>query len=548
MKRVLFVLLALLVFAIPSFAQDQNIVEIAAGNADFSTLVAAVTAADPSIAEALSGEGPLTVFAPTNAAFEALLAQLNMSAEDLLANTELLNQVLLYHVVSGSVLAADVVGMDGQSATTLQGEPVEISVVDGGVVLNGSVNVTATDILATNGVIHVIDAVLLPPSVVASMQAPEEMEAPGFVNIRVAHLSPDTPNVDVYLNGEAAITDLAFPNITGYVTIPAGSYEVAVAPAGTSAADAAIGPATLDLPAGEFLTIAAIGSLTDGTLAPAIITDDFSELAEGSARVTVFHAIEDAPTVDVLADGAVIVPGLAFPGTLGNNDGVFTLDVPAGTYNLAVVPTGETEPVVIDLSGTTLDAGSHYFVAAVGTLDAPSVALSVVDAMTADTLSAAVAPAMEEPAQTILDIAVSNPDFSILVAAVQAADPAIAEALSGEGPLTVFAPTNAAFEALLAQLNMSAEDLLANTEILNQVLLYHVVSGSVLAADVVGMDGQSAPTLLEGETVSISVVDGGVVLNDSVNVVATDIVASNGVIHVIDGVLVPQVVLSALGM
>jgi uncharacterized surface protein with fasciclin (FAS1) repeats len=548
MKRIVALLMGLLVGLMPAAAQEQTIVEIAAGNPDFSTLVAAVTAADPAIAAALSGEGPLTVFAPTNQAFADLLAALNLSAEEVLANTELLNQVLLYHVVEGAVLAETVVTLDGQSVPTLlEGESVAVSVVNGGVVLNGNVNVVATDIIASNGVIHVIDAVLVPQVVLEALglATPAEAAPEEVVNIRVAHFSPDTPAVDIYVNGEAAITDLAFPTITDYVTLPAGAYELAVAPAGTSIADAAIGPATFDLPAGAVLTIAAIGSLEAGTLAPAIIADDVSPLAEGSARVTVFHAIEDAPAVDVRANGNLLISRLAYPGTQGNNDGVFELDVPAGTYDLAVVPAGARQPVVLDLSGTTLEAGTYYFVAAVGTLAAPQVALAAVDA------GAAAALRGEEPAAeaapTIVEIAAGNPDFSTLVAAVTAADPAIAAALSGEGPLTVFAPTNQAFADLLAALNLSAAEVLANTELLNQVLLYHVVEGAVLAETVVTLDGQSVPTLLEGESVAVSVVNGGVVLNGNVNVVATDIIASNGVIHVIDAVLVPQVVLEALG-
>jgi transforming growth factor-beta-induced protein len=544
MKRVVFVMLMMLLAIVPTMAQDQTIVEIAGGNPDFSTLVAAVTAADPAIAEALSGEGPLTVFAPTNAAFDALLASLDMTADELLANTELLNQVLLYHVVSGSVLAADVVGLDGQSVPTLlEGESIAISVVDGGVVLNDSVNVVTTDILASNGVVHVIDAVLIPQVVIDAMSAEDMPE--DYVNIRVAHFSPDTPNVDIYVNGEVAIADLAFPAVTDFMTLPAGSYEIAVAPAGTSLEDAAIGPATFDLPADAYLTVAAVGSLEAGTLAPAIIPADFSEIAEGNARVLVFHGIEDAPAVDVLANGSILIPALAFPGSEGANDGIFELEVPAGTYDLAVVPTGATEPVVIDLTGTTLDAGTYYFVAAVGTLAEPQASVVAIDAATADALNAALNP-VAAPTMNIAEIAASNEDFSILMAAVQAADPAIAEALSGEGPLTVFAPTNAAFEALLASLDLTAEELLANTELLNQVLLYHVVSGQVLAADVIALDGQMVPTLLEGASVSVSVVDGGVVLNESVNVVATDVLATNGVVHVIDAVLVPQVVLDAL--
>jgi len=170
MKRIVALLIGFLVAMMPAAAQEQTIVEIAAGNPDFSTLVAAVTAADPAIAAALSGEGPLTVFAPTNQAFADLLAALNLSAEDVLANTELLNQVLLYHVVEGAVLAETVVTLDGQSVPTLlEGASVEVSIVNGGVVLNGSVNVVATDIIASNGVIHVIDAVLVPQVVLDAL-------------------------------------------------------------------------------------------------------------------------------------------------------------------------------------------------------------------------------------------------------------------------------------------------------------------------------------------------------------------------------------------
>ena len=143
-------------------AEAGTIVEVAQGNADFSTLVAAVVAAG--LAETLSGEGPFTVFAPTNAAFEALPAGL---LEKLLLpeNKETLVKILTYHVVPSKVMAADVA--DGE-ATTVEGSTFEISTM-GGVKVN-TANVTATDVPASNGVIHVIDAVLVPPTVdVASL-------------------------------------------------------------------------------------------------------------------------------------------------------------------------------------------------------------------------------------------------------------------------------------------------------------------------------------------------------------------------------------------
>ncbi len=140
-------------------AKAKTIVEIAAGNDDFSTLVAAVTAAG--LVDTLSGEGPFTVFAPTNAAFAALPEG---TVESLLKpeNKAKLVAVLTYHVVPGKVMAADVVKLS--KATTVQGSDIAIAVGDDGVTLNGSSNVVKTDIVGSNGVIHVIDAVILPPS------------------------------------------------------------------------------------------------------------------------------------------------------------------------------------------------------------------------------------------------------------------------------------------------------------------------------------------------------------------------------------------------
>ena len=134
-----------------------TIVEVAQDNADFSTLVAAITAAD--LGEALSGEGPLTVFAPTNAAFEALPTGL---LEKLLLpeNKDVLVKILTYHVVGAKVMAADVTAGD---VTSLEGSTFAVT-TDGGVMVNAA-NVTSTDIPASNGVIHVIDAVIVPPSV-----------------------------------------------------------------------------------------------------------------------------------------------------------------------------------------------------------------------------------------------------------------------------------------------------------------------------------------------------------------------------------------------
>ncbi|MEJ2153552.1 MAG: fasciclin domain-containing protein [Gemmatimonadota bacterium] len=137
---------------------DPNIVEVAVSAGDFETLVAAVTAAG--LVETLSGPGPFTVFAPTDAAFAKLPAG---TVEDLLRpeNLAQLQEILTYHVVADEVRAAQVVQLN--AATTIQGDDVAIAVNDGVVSVNDA-TVLQTDIGASNGVIHVIDTVLLPPA------------------------------------------------------------------------------------------------------------------------------------------------------------------------------------------------------------------------------------------------------------------------------------------------------------------------------------------------------------------------------------------------
>ena len=162
-KASLFLSLLLLVFTTAACDSndddpaEMNIVEVAV-DAGFTTLVAAVDAAD--LEGTLSGPGPFTVFAPTDAAFAQLP---DGTLETLLMpeNKQTLTDILTYHVVAGEVTADQVVNLT--SATTVQGEDIAITVVNGSVFVNG-IEVTQTDIQASNGVIHIIDGVLLPPS------------------------------------------------------------------------------------------------------------------------------------------------------------------------------------------------------------------------------------------------------------------------------------------------------------------------------------------------------------------------------------------------
>jgi len=403
MRKFLALLMALsmLVVAVfPTVAQDSNTIAdivIASAEAEedaqFTVLLQAVLTSE-SITEALSDpEGEFTVFAPTDEAFLALLELLEITPEELLSEPEVVEAILLYHVVAGAVPAEVVVELDGEEVPTLLGDfaPVTIEITEDGdvTILDGTdlvelgvaeedtfATVVTADVEADNGIIHVIDTVLIPT---------DEMLAEHF----------------------------------------------AMQPMGDDMMD-----------------------------------EDMDDMGDE----------EDMGDMDEEGD--------------------------------------------MDDMGDEEDMGDMD---EEGDMDDMMMSNTIADIVVASASA-------EEEAQ-----------FTVLLAAVSAADPAILEALSNpEAELTVFAPTDEAFVALLEALETDAETLLADTELLNTVLQYHVVEGAVMAETVMTLDGEAVPTLLgEDATISISVTDDGVVLNDSINVVMTDIEADNGVVHVIDGVLVP---------
>jgi uncharacterized surface protein with fasciclin (FAS1) repeats len=266
MKKILFSFI-LTVLSLVSFAQN-SVVDIIVNSADHDTLEAAVIAAE--LADDLSGPGPFTVFAPTDAAFAALPSG---TIETLLTDpTGTLAQILLYHVVSGQALSTDLT--DGQTITTLLGEDITVTIGMNGVMINNATVVVA-DITATNGVVHVIDAVLLPP-------APQ----------------PTTTVVDVIVNSDVHNTLEAAVVAAGLVETLSGTGPFTVF-APTDAAFAA-------LPAGTVETLLAdpTGTLTQILLyhvvgAQALSTD----LTNGQTVATLQG---QAVTVTINADGVFI--------------------------------------------------------------------------------------------------------------------------------------------------------------------------------------------------------------------------------------------------
>jgi uncharacterized surface protein with fasciclin (FAS1) repeats len=167
MKKVFLSMLIGFGIILTALAQDMpaTVVDIAVGSSDHTTLVAAVQTAG--LVETLSGEGPFTVFAPTNAAFEAALEAMGITAEELLANPDLAG-ILTYHVVPGKLMAADVLaaieaGGGTAEVETVNGAKITVTLDGDKVMLNGTASVAVADLEAGNGVVHVIDAVILPP-------------------------------------------------------------------------------------------------------------------------------------------------------------------------------------------------------------------------------------------------------------------------------------------------------------------------------------------------------------------------------------------------
>jgi len=190
-----------------------NLVQVASEAGQFNTLLAAAKAAG--LAETLAGDGPFTVFAPTDAAFDKLP---NGTVEHLLDNPEQLKQILLHHVVSGKVYAKQ--ALKAGSASTLYGQPIHISADDNGATVAGA-NIVKTDVKASNGVIHVVDTVLLPKDIVGVAMADDR-----FSTLVAALQAGDLVRT---LQGEGPFTVFA-PTNAAFEKLPAGTVETLLKP------------------------------------------------------------------------------------------------------------------------------------------------------------------------------------------------------------------------------------------------------------------------------------------------------------------------------
>ncbi|MGI9585978.1 MAG: fasciclin domain-containing protein, partial [Acidimicrobiia bacterium] len=173
--------------------ESTSVLDLAVEAGQFSTLIAAIEAAG--LGETLEGEGPFTVLAPTDAAFEEAFAALGIDAETLLADTETLTAILTYHVIGQAADSQLVATLDGQSVDTVNGQAVDINVVDGEIMVNEATVVSA-DLIADNGIVHVINGVLLPPDIAAALTgeaAPEEEPMEPTIAETVVELASGDP-------------------------------------------------------------------------------------------------------------------------------------------------------------------------------------------------------------------------------------------------------------------------------------------------------------------------------------------------------------------
>jgi transforming growth factor-beta-induced protein len=496
MKKLLVLLvlaLALSGMIAPAAAQMPTIAEIVVtsttGNPpEFTVLLAAVQAADPAILAALSDpQGNLTVFAPTDAAFGQLLSDLGVTAPELLANSALLTQVLSYHVIPGRFDAAALTARSiaGQPLDSLEGTRILFNRDQQGNLRINSSNVVAANIMASNGIVHVIDRVLLPSDAPAPL--------PTIAELVIAQASANPAEFTILLAAVQAASPAILSTLNDF-----NQNLTVFAPT-----DAAFGQLLSDL----------------GVTAPELLAN--RALLD---TVLLYHVIGGR------FDGATLlqrsINGQPLP-TLQGTQVLFNLDQQG---NLRI---NSSNVIAADIRA------SNGIVHVIDRVLLPS----DVAQPTPPTPTPEPPPALNSIAEIVVAATQANPaEFTILLAAVQNADPAVLATLSDDSQnLTVFAPTDAAFAELLTRLNVGAADLLANEALLTQVLLYHVIPGRFDGATLLQRSFDGRPlNSLEGTRILFNRNQQNDLRINASNVIAANLLASNGIIHVIDRVLLPS--------
>ena len=484
-------------FSMPVAMADSNddIPTNAAATGVHDSLVAALTHAD--LVTTLQGNGPFTVFAPTDQAFAD--AGIDLSTFDTEEENATLVDILLYHVYSGSVYAADVT--DGLTVAMVNGDDASFTVSDGTVMI-GDATVTTADVAASNGVIHVIDKVLMPPAdlvdiaAVASSTGIHDSLVAALVKADLVSTMQSAGPFTVFAPTDQAFTDAGI-DLDAFTT------------------DEDIAALTNILLYHVYSGAVYAADVTDG-LAVEMVNGDYAQFTVTDGTVM----IEDSTvtSADVMASNGVIhvIDKLLMP--------------PAPYTGIGICYNTATHTIV---AGASMEeCGSYMYVEnySMGGQEFTG-CYNTVTHVLADTTQAICESYMWTPPVDIALTAMSTGIHNSLVAALSASN--LVSTLQGDGPFTVFAPTDQAFAD--AGIDLAAYTTDEDIATLTDILLYHVYSGAVNAADVT--DGLTV-AMVNGDDASFTVSDGTVMVGDA-NVTLADVPASNGVIHVIDKVLMP---------
>jgi uncharacterized surface protein with fasciclin (FAS1) repeats len=500
-KSIVYTLIACLLvsslpFSVTADATD-DIPTNAAGTGIHDSLVAALTQAD--LVATLQGTGPFTVFAPTDQAFSD--AGIDLSTFDTDEENAILVDILTYHVVSGKVMSTDLT--DGMEATALNQDTLTFSVSSSEVKVNDAV-VTQADVESSNGVIHVIDKVLMPPADPVYVDIPATAQSTGVHTALVAALSQ--ANLVATLQGEGPFTVFA--------------------PTDQAFTDAGIDLSTFDTPE-ENATLADIllYHVYAGAVPASAVTDGLA--------VTMVNG--DKATFAVGTDGSVSIGDATVTGAdVQTSNGIIhvidkVLMPPAGDicYNMVshtIVP-----------GATNLICNSYMYVENY-TMGGQTITgcYNTVTHAVSDVSAAICGAYMWTPAVNLAMTAGATTIHTSLVAALTAAD--LVTTLSGDTEYTVFAPSDDAFAA--AGIDLDSFDTPEEIAVLTDILLYHVVAGTTMSTDLA--EGMTTVSAANSDDLTIHVADGAVMVGTAMaNVTLADVPASNGVIHVIDQVLMP---------
>ena len=538
----------------------NDIPRTASCTGNHASLVSAVVQAG--LLETLQGDGPFTVFAPTDQAFAD--AGIDLAALDTPEGKDTLSDILLYHVVGANVPAANVT--DCMSATTVNGHPLSFTVGDT-VMVNGA-TVTATDVPTSNGIIHVIDKVLTPTAtpndiprtaqctgahdslVAAVIQAellttlqgdgPFTVFAPtdqAFADAGIDLAALDTPE------GKATLADILLYHVVGASVPAANVTECMTADAangqplaftvgdGVMVNDANVTLADVATSNGIIHVIDKVLTPTDtpndlprtaqctgvhNSLVAAVIQADLLDTLQGAGPFTLF-----APTDQAFADAGIDLAALDTPEGKTTLADILLYHVVAGAVPSSAVTecmsadAANGQPLAFTVDGTVMVNDATVTTADVNTSNG---IIHVIDKVLTPT------DAHNDIARTAGCTGVHT---SLVAALIQAE---LVATLQGEGPFTVFAPTDEAFAA--AGIDLAALDTEEGKATLTDILLYHVHAGSVMAAD---LSNGLAVEMVNGDNTTVG---DGAVLNGA-NITLADVKASNGVIHVIDMVLMP---------